>query len=160
MRSGVQGASDFPYERLVYPQLAAGERRSARSRRSISSRWRTSRASEPRGARLPAANDGRFADYRAALAGTVFLDRFERFLEQYGHRGQYESDWSLPRLHENPAPALFAIRAHLEGPPQDTAAAAARQDAEAAAAWREFESRLTWWQRSRCCRACAGCCAG
>ena len=38
---------------------------------------------------------------------------FERFLERYGHRGHYESDWALPRLREDPAPVLFAIRAHI-----------------------------------------------
>ena len=43
-------------------------------------------------------NDGTFTDFRTALAGTMFLDRFERFLERYGHRGRYESDWALPRL--------------------------------------------------------------
>jgi hypothetical protein len=71
----------------------------------------------------------------------------ERFLEQYGHRGRYESDWALPRLHEDPASALFAIRAHLQGEPQDTAATARRQEAAAAAALREFEGCLTMWQR-------------
>ena len=73
------------------------------------------------------ANDGAFADFRVALAGTTFLDRFQRFLERYGHRGHYESDWALPRLHEEPAPALFAIRDHLQGPPQDMDAIARRQ---------------------------------
>jgi len=53
----------------------------------------------------------------------------------------------LPRLHELPAPALFAIRTHLQGPPQDMDAIAQRREAEAAAAWREFEARLTAWQR-------------
>ena len=93
------------------------------------------------------ANDGAFADFRIALAGTTFLDGFERFLERYGHRGHYESDWALPRLHEAPAPALFAIRTHLQGPPQDMDAIVQRREAEAAAAWREFEARLTAWQR-------------
>ncbi len=84
---------------------------------------------------------------RSALAGTTFLDGFQRFLERYGHRGHYESDWALPRLHEEPAPALFAIRTHLQGPPQDMHAIVQRREADAAAAWREFEARLTTWQR-------------
>jgi pyruvate,water dikinase len=36
----------------------------------------------------------------------------DAFLELYGHRGIYESDWSLPRLSEDPTPILEAVRAH------------------------------------------------
>src|SRR5262249_13004062 len=72
---------------------------------------------------------------------------FDRFLERYGHRGRYESDWALPRLREDPAPALFAIRGQLQGASQDTAALAERQAAEAVAAWTEFGARLTTWQK-------------
>src|SRR5262249_24051348 len=92
-------------------------------------------------------NDGAFADWEVALAGTRFLARFREFLGIYGHRGRYESDWALPRLREDPAPALFAIREQLKSTPQDTDALRDRQEAEAASAWREFESRLTRWQR-------------
>ena len=94
-----------------------------------------------------AANDGAFADFRKRLAGTAFLEQLDRFLAAYGHRGRYESDWALPRLHENPAPVLFAVRGHLEGPPQNLQAVADRQAADAAAAWQAFEARMTWWQR-------------
>ena len=48
-------------------------------------------------------NDGTFSDFRTALAGTSFLEKLDRFLDEYGHRGRYESDWALPRMHENPA---------------------------------------------------------
>lgn len=41
--------------------------------------------------------------------GEMTLDAF---LELYGHRGIYESDWSLPRLSEDPTPILDAVRAH------------------------------------------------
>jgi rifampicin phosphotransferase len=140
-------AVGFPYERLVYPQLAAGAR-------SVSTQQAVDLVAlaelgrdDPAVSAYFRANDGRFADCRIALAGTPFLQRFDAFLRQYGHRGRYESDWSLPRLHENPAPVLFAIRALLEAPPQDIAAQARRQQEEAAAAWREFEQRLTLWQR-------------
>src|SRR5215472_10087810 len=81
------------------------------------------------------ANDGSFIDYRAALAGTTFLTRFDRFLDEYGHRGRYESDWAIPRLHENPAPALFAIQQHVYSQPVDLRAIVERQNAEAAEAW-------------------------
>jgi pyruvate,water dikinase len=124
----------FPYERLVYPQLAAGER-------SVSTQQAIDLVALADVARreLPvtmylAANDGTFSDYRTALAGTDFLEAFDQFLERYGHRGRYESDWALPRLHEDPAAALFAVSAHLHGPPQDAKAIADRQTAEAAGA--------------------------
>ena len=102
---------------------------------------------EPRTLKYLNENDGTFADFRTALAGTSFLERFDRFLDLYGHRGRYESDWSLPRLHENPTPALFAIQQQLQERPQDLKAVAERQEADAAGAWRAFESRLTLWQR-------------
>jgi phosphohistidine swiveling domain-containing protein len=140
-------AVGFSYDRLVYPQLAAGER-------SVSTQQAVDLVALAEAARHDSvasaylrANDGGFADFRAALAGSAFLQRFDRFLDQYGHRGRYESDWALPRLHEQPAPALFAIRTLLEGPPQDVSAAARKQEADAAAAWREFEAKLTRWQR-------------
>jgi pyruvate,water dikinase len=140
-------AAGFPYDRLVYPQLAAGQR-------SVSTQQAVDLVAladvarhETVVTRYLQANDGAFADFRGALAGTMFLDRFERFLERYGHRGHYESDWALPRLHEDPAPALFAIRSHAQGKPQDSKAMAQRQEADAAAAWRAFEARLTTWQK-------------
>ena len=90
--------------------------RSARSRRSISSRWPSVARHEPRGDRRTCwRTTARSPISAPALAGTTFLDAFDRFLDQYGHRGRYESDWALPRLHENPAPALFAIRAASAG---------------------------------------------
>jgi phosphohistidine swiveling domain-containing protein len=140
-------AVGFPYERLVYPQLAAGERSVSSQQAFDLVALADSARREPAAVNYLLANDGTFADYRQRLEGTAFLERFDRFLDEYGHRGRYESDWSLPRMHENPAPALFAIRERLHGAPQDLQAIAARQEAEAAAAWREFEARLSWWQR-------------
>jgi len=137
----------FSYERLVYTQLAAGER-------SVSTRQATELVvlaevarHDERAKQYLIENDGSFHDYRKGLEGTTFLERFDRFLDQYGHRGRYESDWAIPRLHENPAPALFAIQQHLQSPPTDLKAVVARQNSDAAAAWREFEARLTTWQR-------------
>jgi phosphohistidine swiveling domain-containing protein len=140
-------AAGFPYDRLVYPQLAAGPRSvSTQQAVDLVALAEVARR-EPAAMRYLLANDGAFGDFRIALAGTAFLAGFERFLERYGHRGHYESDWALPRLHEAPVPALFAIRTHLQGPPQDMDAIAQRREAEAAAAWREFEAGLTAWQR-------------
>lgn len=138
-------ATGFSYERLVYPQLAAG-------RRSVSSQQAFDLVALAAVARQDARvveyflqNDGTFEDFRDRLSGTPFLDSFDRFLDTYGHRGRYESDWSIPRLHEDPAPALFAIRSHLQT--AEPVVTSAQQEAEADAAWREFESRLSWWQR-------------
>src|SRR6185295_2012881 len=140
-------AAGFSYDRLVYPQLAAGQRAVSTQQAVDLVALADVARHEATVIRYLQANDGAFADFRGALAGTMFLERFERFLERYGHRGHYESDWALPRLHENPAPALFAIRAHLQGRPQDSKAVAQRQEADAAAAWRAFEARLTAWQK-------------
>jgi phosphohistidine swiveling domain-containing protein len=137
----------FPYDRLVYTQLAAG-RRSVSTQQALELvALSASARHEPRALKYLGENDGTFTDFRTALAGTAFLERFDRFLEEFGHRGRYESDWALPRLHENPAPALFAIQQQLQGRPQDLKAVAERQEADAAGARRAFESRLTWWQR-------------
>jgi rifampicin phosphotransferase len=140
-------AVGFSYDALMYPQLAAGPK-------SVSTQQAFDLVALSNVARREAAvmtylleNDGTFTDYRSALANTAFLEHFDEFLHRYGHRGRYESDWALPRLHEQPAPALFAIRGHLQAPPQDQAAIAERQQAEAAAAWRAFEARLTTWQK-------------
>jgi pyruvate,water dikinase len=135
------------YEELAYPYLAAGER-SVSSRQAFDLVALADAARvEPRARDYLLAADDNFESFRAGLAGTAFLARFERFIATYGHRGRYESDWSIPRMHEEPAAVLFAIRERLDAPPQDANAVAARQEAAAAAAWQAFESRLTVWQR-------------
>jgi pyruvate,water dikinase len=117
----------YPYEKLVYPQLAAGQR-SVSSQQAIDLVGLAAVARQDQTVtRYLLENDGRFTDIESALAGTSFLTAFKRFLDQYGHRGRYESDWALPRLHENPAPALFAIREQLKGVAQDVQALAERQ---------------------------------
>jgi len=137
----------FPYERLVYTQLAAGKRSVSTQQGIDLVALAASVRHEARAMKYLLENDGTFTDFRTALAGTTFLERFDRFLDLYGHRGRYESDWAIPRLHENPAPALFAIQQHLHGRQSDLKAVAERQEADAAGAWRAFEARLTTWQR-------------
>jgi pyruvate,water dikinase len=85
---------------------------------------------------------------RTALDGTPFLAEVDRFLDNYGHRGLYESDWSLPRLHEDPTPIFQAMRAHLsdDARPAGTGDDSTRER-EAAAAWTAFTGRLSWWRR-------------
>jgi len=137
----------FPFERLVYTQLAAGKRSVSTQQGVDLVALAASVRHEARAMKYLLENDGTFADFRTALAGTTFLERFDRFLDLYGHRGRYESDWAIPRLHENPASALFAIQQHLHGRQSDLKAVAERQEADAAGAWRAFEARLTTWQR-------------
>ncbi|HEY7170445.1 MAG TPA: PEP/pyruvate-binding domain-containing protein [Vicinamibacterales bacterium] len=138
---------DMPFEELVYPQLAAGERSVSSQQAFDLVALAAVARQDPRAAQYLSSSDGTFADFRRELAGTDFLKKLDAFLATYGHRGPYESDWAIPRLSENPAPVLFAIREQLHAEPQDPAAVAAKQAADAAAAWRAFESHLSWWQK-------------
>jgi pyruvate,water dikinase len=82
-------------------------------------------------------------DFREGLRGTEFLKEFELFLDEYGHRGNYESDWALPRYSEDPTPLLFAIRSHVQAPEGATPETIiARQEREALEAWHAFEMKL------------------
>jgi rifampicin phosphotransferase len=135
------------YEDLAYSHLAAGER-SVSSQQAFDVLALSAIARrDPQTTNYLLQNDGAFTDFRAALAATTFLQAFDQFLARYGHRGRHESDWAIPRMHENPAPVLFAIREQLSAPGQSAASAYARQTLEATAAWRRFEGRLTWWQK-------------
>ena len=155
--SNVQGREDairkacrqtgFDYARLVYPQLAAGKR-------SVSSQQACDLVvladiarGDSKARTYLLGNDGTFADFRTALAETRFLEGLDGFLAEYGHRGRYESDWAIPRMHENPALVLFAVREQLSSEAEDPREVAARQSADAAAAWNAFEARLTQWQK-------------
>src|SRR6185369_8261350 len=80
------GAAGMPYERLVYPQLAAGAR-------SVSSQQAFDLVALADIARQDGrvsgyllGNDGSFQGFRDRLAGTPFLASFDRFLDTYGHR--------------------------------------------------------------------------
>ena len=139
----------FPFEHLVYPQLAAGER-SVSSQQAFDLVALADKArKDPRVRRIVA--EVRPDDYqqlRASLEGTEFLAALDRFLENYGHRGRYESDWALPRLHEDPTPVFQAVRAHLlDDAPSVSDQEEGRRERAAAAAWTAFIARLSWWQR-------------
>jgi phosphohistidine swiveling domain-containing protein len=142
----------FPFERLVYPSLAAGAPSvSARQAYDLAALASLARR-EPRVMLLLSSGNLHISHVRFALRGTAFLGEFERFLAKYGHRGRYEYDWSLPRYSEDPAPLLLALRAHVAGGPAADRPVNAPEEreareAEAGAAWSEFEARLTWWQR-------------
>jgi rifampicin phosphotransferase len=138
----------FSFEALVYPQLATGEKSVSAQQAFDLVTLAAAARREPAVVRYLLGESSTLAHLRAALAGTTFLEKFERFLKTYGHRGHYEYDWSLPRYHEDPRPLLRALRAHLEdGPIDDAWTTVRRQEKEAADAWRAFERRLSPWQR-------------
>jgi phosphohistidine swiveling domain-containing protein len=137
----------FSYEALTYPNLAAGARSvSTQQAFDLVALANVARC-ETRSRDYLRDNDGTFADFRMALTGTKFLTEFEQFLRRYGHRGRYESDWSIPRMREQPASVLYAIREQVDAPLQDPVLLSQRQAAEARSAWQQFEARLTPWQR-------------
>ncbi len=138
----------FPFERLLFSQLSAGERSVSAQQAfdliEVADRGR----GEPAVVDWFLRGDLAAVSMRRALSGTAFIDRFDRFLEMYGHRGLFESDWALPRYTEDPAPLLHAIRAHILAPgPASVLDRITTQKEEAEKVWREFEAKLTPIQR-------------
>jgi pyruvate,water dikinase len=140
----------FPYERLLHTHLATGEK-SVSAQQGLDLLELANRARREDGARdYFLRSKDNFREFREGLRGSEFLKQFELFLDRYGHRGNYESDWSLPRYSEDPTPLLFAIRSHVQAPEITTPEAIiARQRREAREAWRDFEDKLSGWQRLR-----------
>jgi phosphohistidine swiveling domain-containing protein len=133
----------FPFERLLYSQLAAGERSvSAQQAFDLVALADSARA-DSRAAEWLSRSGTILTDMRAALAGTPFLREFERFLDRYGHRGLYESDWALPRYSEDPSPLLQAIRLHLHAGTEPARANGVDIAGDAATIKAEFEQQLT-----------------
>jgi pyruvate,water dikinase len=120
----------MPFEQFLYPQLAAGER-------SVSAQ----QAFDLAALATTAQREG-------AINAQPFLAQFDAFIEAYGHRGRYESDWSLPRYREDPSPILAAIAAHgRDGCGRYRPANGGQLDRDAEAAWQAFAQRLSRWQR-------------
>jgi phosphohistidine swiveling domain-containing protein len=132
---------NFPYERLIYSHLAAGQRSvSGQQAFDLVALTHIART-EPRTLEWLSRSDGSLASMRASLAGTRFLREFERFLDNYGHRGLYESDWALPRYREDPSPLIQAIRLHLADS-DELSTARPDTDEEAATIKAEFERAM------------------
>ena len=137
-----------PYEALIYPQLAAGPRSVSTEQAFALVALADIARREPVVAAYLANPDRGFDDFRERLHGSRFLAGLDGFLEVYGHRGHYESDWALPRYREDPTPLLFAIHSHVNDvAAADPDATSRRLQAQAADAWQSFEARLTAWQR-------------
>ncbi len=138
----------FEFERLVYPQLAIGERSvSAQQAFDLVALAKTART-EPAVVKFLCDDASDLSRICVALRGTAFLSGFKRFLQTYGHRGRYEYDWSLPRYSEDATALLRVVRAHLQGGSERTVSETAlRQERDAADAWEAFARRLSLWQR-------------
>ncbi|HEX8140591.1 MAG TPA: PEP/pyruvate-binding domain-containing protein [Pyrinomonadaceae bacterium] len=141
------GRVGFPPERLIHTYLATGEK-SVSAQQALDLLSLAHRARSEERARDYFQKTERFDRFREALRGTRFLEEFELFLQKYGHRGNYESDWALPRYSEDPEPLLFAIGVHVQAPDCPAPEAIiARQEREAREAWQEFEAKLSRWQK-------------
>ena len=140
---------EFPTQTLLLTHLAAGAKSVSSEQAfdllALAHRARCEERTRAYFAHGPESVDG----FREALQGTKFLAAFERFLEDYGHRGPYESDWSLPRYREDPTPLLFTIGAHVRSA-QCVAAEEirSRQEREAAVTWAAFVAQVPRWQQS------------
>ena len=102
------------------------------------------------------------SSFRSVLHDTGFLRSFDRYMEDYGHRGVGESDIMSPRFADQPELVLEVLRRQLRttesGSPSEIMArqAAVRSDA----VW-EIKRRFGWrvhrwvifsWWRRRLCR--------
>jgi pyruvate,water dikinase len=54
------------------------------------------------------------SEYQDKLAGTAFLKDFMAYLDEFGHRGIYETDTMYPRFAEDPSYLLNVIRSYVE----------------------------------------------
>ncbi len=103
--------------------------------------------------------------FRAALAGTRFLRRFEDYLADYGHRAVGESDIMTPRIADEPDAVLVLLQTQLRAgkavsPGVLTAQQTQRRQEALAEIHRRFGWRqhrglvFRWWYR-RLSRFCA-----
>jgi pyruvate,water dikinase len=137
----------FPFESLVYPQLAAGQKSvSAQQAIDLVALAHTGSGDDRVVEYLRGSVDD-FASLRSELRATAFLQQFEEFLKKYGHRGPYEYDWALPRYNEDPTPLLQAIRAHIASTNAWGGDDARIAESKAEDAWKQFEAKLSRWQR-------------
>ena len=95
------------------------------------------------------------SEFRTILKDTAFLQVFEAYVEDYGHRGVGESDMMSPRLADNPEAILSVIRMQLSSPSQKPGAIQSRQEHIRAEALVEIKRRMGWrlhrWYTYRWC---------
>jgi len=112
-------------------------------------------------AELTTSFDAGLDGLRERLADTPFAESLERFLDEFGHRGNDEYELATPCWAMDPAPVLAAVDRlrHVPGK-RSPRAAMARLTAERAAAEKEVRRALRWPLRSLALRAAAVCRAG
>jgi phosphohistidine swiveling domain-containing protein len=101
-----------------------------------------------------------FSSFRQTMRGRPFLDAFDRYLEDYGHRGLSESDVMSPRFADKPEVLLAVITVQLRGPAETQADIAERQRSirekalttiRARCGWRlDRWAIFQWWYRRLC----------
>jgi rifampicin phosphotransferase len=99
--------------------------------------------------------------YRQRLQGTRFLSAFDRYLDEYGHRGLGESDVMSPRFADQPDALLDVIKAQVNGPVSTSAQIIERQRESRETALATIKTRCGWrvdrwlwfqWWYRRLCR--------
>ena len=99
--------------------------------------------------------------YREQLQGTGFLASFDRYVEDYGHRGLGESDVMSPRFADQPELLLDIMKVQLRGPDQTPVDIAQRQRKAREKAMATIRDRCGWridrwvifgWWYRRLCR--------
>ena len=99
--------------------------------------------------------------FRCQLKGTEFLRAFDRYLEDYGHRGVGESDVMSPRFADRPELLLAVLRTQILAPTSATPAdILQRQTVVRERALAEIRARFgwrfhrwaifSWWYRRLC----------
>ncbi len=98
--------------------------------------------------------------YRQRLNASKFLPAFNRYLDDYGHRGLGESDIMSPRWSDRPEALLEVIAVQLRGPGKSPADVFERQREVRTKALAEIKSRcgrrldrwwiFHWWYRRLC----------
>ncbi len=93
--------------------------------------------------------------FRTTLKGTAFLQSFQAYVDDYGHRGIGESDVMSPRLEDNPEAILAIIRAQLNSSAPGIEEIRARQEQVRTDALAEIKRRMGWrrhrWYAYRWC---------
>lgn len=133
----------FPYEQLAYSHLSAGAKSVSSQQAFDLIKAALQARGEPQARAYFTGATAGFQDYRRELEGTKFLQSFDQFLKEYGHRGLYESDVALPRYAEDPTPLLWAIRTHVlapDCPPPESIMAL--QERQAGETWKAFRGKV------------------
>jgi pyruvate,water dikinase len=135
------------FEPFLFAQLAAGERSvSAQQAFDLEAVAALARRDSNAAAQLRR-DPIDLAQLRGALRGSPFLSAFDAFLERYGHRGLYETDWALPRYAEDPTPLLHALRLHIAAAEAPPPRGVDRRERTADEAWTDFERALNAFER-------------